>query len=70
MQSPARRRRIGAVQTGLRFAVALAWGSLFVMSLNDYHGHWRLLSLGVALVGGMILLAEARLRHTKGEPRR
>ena len=44
----------------LRLVVALAWGALLVASLYDYHGKWRLIALGVATVGGIIQVAEAR----------
>ena len=52
----------------LRFTLALAWGVLLVMSLYDYEGHWRLLPLGVAIVGTFIHVAEDRLRRQHDEP--
>ena len=52
----------------LRLAVALAWGTLLVMSLYGYDGNWRLLPLGVAIVGGIIQVTEnRRLRNAADE---
>lgn len=50
-----------------RLAVALAWGVLLVMSLYGYDGHWRLLPLGVAIVGGIIQVTEDRRRRNADE---
>lgn len=51
----------------LRLALALAWGVLLVMSLYGYDGNWRLLPLGVAIVGGIIQVAEDRRRLNADE---
>ncbi len=37
------------------------------MSLYDYDGNWRLLPLGVVIVGGIIQVTEARLRNKDDE---
>jgi hypothetical protein len=58
---------INVVDKRLRLAVALAWGALLVMSLYDYDGNWRLLPLGVVIVGGIIQVTEARLRNKDDE---
>ena len=51
----------------LRLALALAWGALLVMSLYGYDGNWRLLPLGVAVVGGIIQVTEDRRRRNADE---
>jgi len=63
----AKRRRISVVDKRLRLAVALAWGTLLVMSLYDYDGRWRLLPFGIAIVGGVIAVTESRLRCNADE---
>jgi hypothetical protein len=55
------------VDKRLRLAVALAWGTLLVMSLYDYDGRWRLLPLGVAIVGGVIQVTDDRRRRNADE---
>jgi hypothetical protein len=55
------------VDKRLRLALALAWGVLVVMSFYDYEGHWRLLPLGVVIVGTFIHVAEDRLRRNTDE---
>jgi hypothetical protein len=48
--------------------VALAWGVLLVMSLSGYDGNWRLVPLGVAIVGGILQVTEnRRLRNADDE---
>jgi hypothetical protein len=55
------------VDNRLRLALALAWGVLLVMSLYGYDGNWRLLPLGVAVLGGIIQVTEDRRRRNADE---
>ena len=50
-----------------RLAVALAWGALLVMPRYGYDGHWRLLPLSVAIVGGIMQVTEDRRRRNADE---
>lgn len=45
----------------------MAWGVLLVMSFYGYDGNWRLLPLGVAIVGSIIQVTEDRRRRNAAD---